>query len=162
MQHGPLQRERLSRRQPSFRLRLFLQLSPVAQITKQCHLQFLPRKRTLLPIKIDTYWMSQRKRRCGPAAVTKTRKRIRLADIDFEPADPPRHEVVDQCSEGSADTADDAVHDRENNNGAETHPKAQHFRGGSIGPSHARKRTRHHGKQCYANPDEEPKERIYD
>src|SRR6266850_1865604 len=98
----------------------------------------------------------------GDRSETLTRKRIRLADIDFEPPHPPRHEVVHQRSDGSADTADDAVQNWENNNGAETHAKAHHFRGGSVGPRHARKRTRHHGKQCYANPDEESKERIYD
>src|SRR6266403_723942 len=100
--------------------------------------------------------------RTGGGNDTETRKRSGLADVDFEPAHPSRHEVVHYRSDGSADASDDAVPNRENNNGADTHANAPHSRGGSIGPRHARKRTRHHGKQCYANPDEESKERIYD
>ena len=71
----------------------------------------------------------------GDRSETLTRKRIRLADIDFEPAHPSRHEVVHHRSDGSAETADDAVQNRENNNGAEAHAKAHHFRGGGIGPA---------------------------
>src|SRR6266481_6583306 len=57
---------------------------------------------------------------------TETRKQTPLLDINFEPAHPPRHKVVDRRSDGSANTADDSVHNRKNKYGAEPYPKTHH------------------------------------
>src|SRR5207302_8447818 len=56
---------------------------------------------------------------------TAIRTRINLADIDFEPAHPAGCEVVHRRSDDSGDAPNDAVQNREKNNGAEANPNAR-------------------------------------
>jgi len=81
-------------------------------------------------------------------------RKLRLDDIDFEPANPAGCEVVHRRSDGPGYASHDAVQNREKNNGAEAKPKAQRTRAGYSASCQTSQGSRHHGKQCHANPDD--------
>ena len=57
-------------------------------------------------------------------------------------------------SDDPGDAPHDAVQNREKNNGAEAKPKAQRTRAGYSASCQTSQGSRHHGKQCHANPDD--------